>query len=407
MASIDSQRYLKRDKELIISTPKKDSLLYLCADKDIEKNVSLDIGVNIVPTYDGCHYETSELQIQNVAKYADKIFEPNQDRGLSIIRDLESLDSLLMDRIPQNANLTSLKSKLDRYNLTVTSADKSVSELFEQIDEIENIRMVSDFNPTKIDLTRPFHTSNWVAFIFWLLVILAIILGWSVIRHFGWYLKWVAPLSERIWTCCCWTVKKCTTKKIDSIVRDHSFEERISWDIFRQQRKTSLPSEPDQEETEFLNTEETEKSIPVPDIVTSPDSTDLPSGYWRAVKAAYGNWQLRLIIADMGKPPQITYYNPRTKIITDDRGKEVQGINPPSKDDIEDFYSKVRGSDPPPSRIAGNGMVRHKEFSFLYYNQNTGSWMNEDTLSSVPGLMPPKGYCLLPPLLPKPNIMKK
>jgi hypothetical protein len=281
----------------------------------------------------------------------------------------------------------------------VTAADKNINELFGQIDEIENIQMVSNFNPTKIDLTRPFHTSNWVAFMFWLLVLLALALIWSIVRHFGWYLRWVSPLSKIVWTCCSKIFRKsreCLTRKRNTAKREQRNLEQVVWD--------SLSSaEQDQEETGFLSEGKIEQSIPVLDASPPFESTDLPNGCWRAVKAAYGNWQLKMILAEGEKPPLALYYNTKTKKITNAEGTVIPNIEPPRKDDLESFYSAVRSSESPPHCIASNGAIRHKIFTFLRYSPENGSWMNEITYSPIPGFMPPLGFRLLPPLLPGPN----
>jgi hypothetical protein len=68
----------------------------------------LKISVNKMPTYEGCHYETSELQMRNPAQNTLTISDPGSERGLKIIQDLDSLDSLLESQLPKNLNLTNL-----------------------------------------------------------------------------------------------------------------------------------------------------------------------------------------------------------------------------------------------------------------------------------------------------------
>ncbi len=76
----------------------------------------------------------------------------------------------------------------------------TVDKITKEVDTLDSIRTMSDFSPTSLDLTRPFHTSNWVAFIFWIMVIMAIALTWSIVRNFQWYKKLVEPGCCKLWS---------------------------------------------------------------------------------------------------------------------------------------------------------------------------------------------------------------
>ena len=200
IAKMTSQRFLMKEKEIVISSPKNDWLQYHCLDKGLNMKKPLQIGVNKVPTYLGCHYETSELQLRNPALNSVTIHEQGSDRGLKIIRDLNSLDGLLETQLPKELNLTALQMDLTKYSADIKSTDRQIDRIAAEVDTLESIRTMSEFNPTSLDLTRPFHTSNWVAFMFWVLVLMAVVLTWSTIRHFNWYKQVVKPGCGRIFS---------------------------------------------------------------------------------------------------------------------------------------------------------------------------------------------------------------
>jgi hypothetical protein len=80
---------MKRN-EIVISSPTEDWLQYHCVDRTKNDRKFLKIGVNKMPTYEGCHYETSELQMRNPAQKTLAISDPGSERGLKIIRDLDT-----------------------------------------------------------------------------------------------------------------------------------------------------------------------------------------------------------------------------------------------------------------------------------------------------------------------------
>ena len=134
-----SQRFLMKKKEIIISSPAEDWLQYHCIDSSKNKKMNLKIGVNRMPTYAGCHYETSELQMRNPAQSSITILEPGSDRGLKIIQDLDSLDSLLESQLPKELNLTTLQQDLVKYNVHLDSTNKKISQIASEVDTLESV----------------------------------------------------------------------------------------------------------------------------------------------------------------------------------------------------------------------------------------------------------------------------
>ncbi len=181
LPEMTSQQFLMKRNEIVISSPTEDWLQYHCVDRTKNDRKFLKIGVNKMPTYEGCLHETSELQMRNPAQNTLTISDPGSERGLKIIRDLDSLDGLLESQLPKNLNLTNLQNDLKKYSSHLDLADRTVDKIIKEVDTLDSIRTMSDFSPTSLDLTRPFHTSNWVAFIFWIMVIMAIALTWSII----------------------------------------------------------------------------------------------------------------------------------------------------------------------------------------------------------------------------------
>ncbi|MFN9906124.1 MAG: hypothetical protein ACK56F_08375, partial [bacterium] len=69
------QRFLMKNEEIIISSPKEDWLQYHCLDQSKNGQRALKIGVNRMPSLNGCQYETSQLQLRNPAQSSITISE--------------------------------------------------------------------------------------------------------------------------------------------------------------------------------------------------------------------------------------------------------------------------------------------------------------------------------------------
>ena len=392
LADMKAQKFLMKENEVVISSPKEDWLQYHCVDQSLNQKKVLKIGVNRLPTRSGCHYETSELQLRNPAQSSLTIHEKGSDRGLKIIQDLDSLDSLLEDQLPKELNLTTLQFDLAKYSTHLESTNKEVDKIARQVDTLESIRTMSEFSPTSLDLTRPFHTSNWVAFIFWILVIMAIVLAWSIIRHFSWYSKIVEPGCSALWktlvrficqTIPCKKEAPALKKAYSSMWEVYDPKSRITQQDFRG------------EQLELLSPVRKANSVPTSDV-SSPSQMKPIGEPWKTVQALYGNWQMRAVLQDSQHRSYPIYYNPRSGVVSTQDGKILENVIKPTTEDIDYFYQIVKSSKTPPT-IVENGVIKHKTYPNLYYNTGLKVWMNEETQSSIPGLNPPQNYPLYTP----------
>ncbi len=393
IAKMTDQRFLIKKDEIVISSPAQDWLQYLCVDKQMNEKRALKIGVNRLPTYENCHYETSELQLRNPAQSTVAISEQGSDRGLQIIKDLDSLNGLLQDQLPKEINLTALQLDLSKYSIHEEQADRAVDRVAKDVDTLESIRTMAEFSPTSLDLTRPYHTSNWVACIFWIMIILALVLVWSLIRHCTWYIKLIALICSK-------TVKllaKIAYKLRNCRREDPGLQRAYSsmWEMY-DPKSRAKQQEPDKEQTELLSTNLDPKSMPVQDM--SSLSRINPGGEtWKPAQALYENWQMRAVLKDSDQKPCPIYYNPRSQIVTNQHGRILENVHRPTPEDIAHFYQIVKSSKVPPTK-KDNGRIRHRLHPNLYYNTTLRVWINEETQSSIPGLNAPEGYELaLPP----------
>jgi hypothetical protein len=393
LPEMTSQQYLMKKNEVVISSPIEDWLQYHCVDRTKNDKRFLKIGVNKMPTYEGCHYETSELQMRNPAQNTLTISDPGSERGLKIIQDLDSLDSLLESQLPKNLNLTNLQNDLKKYSSHLELADRTVDKITKEVDNLDSIRTMSDFSPTSLDLTRPFHTSNWVAFIFWIMVIMAIALTWSIIRNFQWYKKLVEPGCCKLWSLLKAVLSLDLCRKKKPIERAFS----SFWDIGEPPAARDTRQDSKQEQMELLSPLLLQKNVPTPDESSLFEGRTIGEP-WKTVQAVYGNWQMRAVLHDHEQRTCPIYYNPRSRVVSTQDGRTLRNVTIPSKEDIEAFYTIVKGSKHPPVIMEGS-VIRHKMYPNLYYNTRLKGWINEETQSSVPGLNSPLGHPLYIPTI--------
>ena len=166
------------------------------------------------------------------------------------------------------------------------------------------------------------------------------------------------------------------------------------WEVSWKKSQLTLP-EIQSEKTESGQPLTSEGSTPTPDSFT-PTRTSPKGEPWTAVKGTYGNWQLRAILHENDGQPFAVYYNPRTGKVTDKNGLTLHLLGP-SESDVKSFYSIVNSLKVPPMVTDPDGTIRHQVLPFLYFSKELGTWMNEQTQSSVPGLPAPPGLKLFRP----------
>jgi hypothetical protein len=392
---MSQQKFLVKKESLVISSPMNDSVRYHCLENSLNTVTPISVGVNSIETRPGCHYETSQLQIRNLPSTSPVIIDNEAAYSLQIIKNLDSLDSLLAEQASTRVNLTLLKDGLRKYDLDAFKAGNSVELLSKQIDLLDSIRTMSSFTPMKLDLSRPFHASNWMAFMFWLLTILAVILVWSTCRQFWWYDSAIYPLLTWPWRTL-WSLAKTGWHKCK---RDEAVVTRSeSPDWVSNEPSRSRFSTPDiyNQEIEMTTPLVSIKSVPIPDSLPTP--LDSPDGEpWKPVRAIYGNWQLRAVIHDNQQHPYPVYYNSKTGLLTDLDGTSLN-VPGPTKEDVNSYYSIVTNSRLPPLFKDEQQKFRHKIYQFLYFDKKHASWIDEKTMSAIPGIPAPQGCTLYKPV---------
>ena len=251
---------------------------------------------------------------------------------------------------------------------------------------------MSEFSPTGLDLDRPFHTSNWVAFMFWIMVIMGLILFYSLVRHHGWFIK----LSKYIFG----KAKKLPMTVFNFLCgtpsgpRLHQVYNSM-WGVYEPNNSISQEDSSKELQMELLNPGRNQRNVPIPDL--HPLTHANPTGEaWKTTQALYGNWQMRAVLKNKENKSCPLYYNPISRAVIDQQGKTMQDITPPTQEDIDHFYSIVLTSKAPPTNSCGD-TIRHRDYPSLRYSKRLKTWINEETQSSVPGLNAPEGFSLQKP----------
>jgi hypothetical protein len=386
------QRYLLKGSKLVVSSSVSDKLRYYCSNPDLNKVVPVRIGLNLFKTETGCHYETSNLQIRGSNNHSILLSNTNEDKELSIIQGLTQLSSLVDSDLPSGTNLTELKSKLDTYGENVHLTDMTVGQLTRQVDQLDALRMIAEFNPANLDLSKPYHASNWVSAMFWLLICLTIVLVWSIVRHHKWYSEKFLP----------WLVKHLRCRRNSNrssgpnITNLRKFESLAS--ILNRVRCVPTVQSAHSERIELMSCTREERFLPTVDsTLSNSNSADLSAsnvGNWDLTKSIYGNWQLSALTVGSGSNLVTVYYNPLTGMVIDSAGEILADVPGPPKSILNLYTEVISNSKPTQVTSDGKGFLYHKEFPFIMFSKETKLWWNLRNDSVIPGIPPPTGHTL-------------
>jgi hypothetical protein len=366
-----TQKYLINSHSLVISSPKKDTIRYTCTESALDKTENISYGINSLEVIKDCHYETSELQIRNKMIHSAELTQDSYNSPLDIIQSLNNINSLLDNDRSESANFTALRQKLLLYGKNIISEDQTIDEIALQVQNLDLLRTLTEFSPTTLDLSRPFHTSNWMAAIFWTLIILAIVLFWSVIRHFSWYKTKVAPKIVSVFSYA--TKFRCSCKKAEPISNQHNTTNLA---------EASIPLmdlnavQPQTIENQNLNTSEPEY---IPD--------------WNITRSQYQNFEISAQIILNTELFSLSY-NPTTDQLFCNRILTHLNFRKPGKNLITSYYGLLSSSDCSPSVRDNSGNIIHAKYANLHYFPSSNQWFDVVKNTKVWGLTPPAAKIL-------------
>src|SRR5450830_40606 len=408
---MDTQKYLSSKNDLVISSPKADVVHYNCADKSQNRRVNISVGISHLTTVPGCSYETSDLQIRGAVTTTVISSDDDIGRGLAIANSINGINTLLEGEAVPGTNFTVLKSLLTKYGAELERTDKTAEQLSREISQLDEIRTISDFSPTKLDLSRPWHSGNWLAFMFWCLCIFAILLTCSMIRNFSWYIKRVKPVLGRLASffaycisglagCMARCLSQAQLEETDDWITDlpeKSLRIRAAnsfasiYHAVRGAPSAHSSENVHSEEREIFSLSENDEENPfcptvdyLEELERNPKSQD-----WSPTRSLHDNWQIRRIILSSSGRIIPMYYDPISGKITDKNGIQLRNIEPPSETVLSLFDQIVANSVVPKIIKEDDGTWRHKEFQNLHFDQTRALWKNSRNNSYVAGIPPP------------------
>lgn len=179
-----NQDYIMDNTILSISNyAGNDTLAQICEPSALNNITQLPRGLTVFKTNPNCHYETYYLQIYNIANTKQLKFLSPQFQELNILNSLTNVDTLLNEQQPISINITNLEDQLRLFNSTITTNDMTIKQLSQHLDDLNTLRTIAEFNPLSLNLDRPFHVSNWISAIFWLLLIILLTAACCFTKH--------------------------------------------------------------------------------------------------------------------------------------------------------------------------------------------------------------------------------
>ena len=306
---IETQRHLINNGILLIASKVHDTLKSECKTLVKEDPKPISIGLTAFNIKKDCVYHTSYLTIYSPVnnEFLEEQYYNSED--LDIINQLSGLDSLLDSSIPDNINISVLHSQIEQYKHSLSENDLQIDKLAKNIEHLESINSIEQFNPMQFNIKQPLHASNWLAVMFWLFLTLS------------------------IFTCCCashlifpgWlkSFVKLPFNVIYKIVRN--FIRRLSNDQIPEITNESIPLQRSAPPPP-TQTHRTGQSIPPPRRRLYPSTSSeslftdpaLKVPRWHITRGLFEDCLLQAHTADeTGKHLTVTY-EPFTERITDD-----------------------------------------------------------------------------------------
>ena len=182
------QQYIVKNQRIYLTNPKKtNSLIKKCPGIGNTSD-PVEVGFNMYPARRGCHYETSELSIyigNDVATIKD---QEDDDEEITLIEDLSKAEELLGPRTLPNKEEDTFHTLIEKYKNDSKLNGKAISQLEQEMRQLDSIQTIADYNPMKLDLLNPKHIGNWITGILWFCVLILVFIILNCI-------DWIIPGS--------------------------------------------------------------------------------------------------------------------------------------------------------------------------------------------------------------------
>jgi hypothetical protein len=208
-----------------------------------------------------------------------------------------------------------------------------------------------------------------MAAIFWTLIVLAIVLFWSIIKHFSWYKTKVAP---KLWKIFSYATKlQCSCKKVEHIPNQHNTANSA---------EASFPLM-DVNAMQTQSIENQNLTISEPEYIPN----------WTITRSKYQNFEISAQIILNTELLSLSY-NPNTDQLFSNGILTHLNFRKPEKNLITSYYGLISSSDCSPSIKDHSGNIIHAKYANLHFLSN--QWFDTVSNTQVWGLTPPAAKML-------------
>jgi hypothetical protein len=383
--TLDEQKYIFKGNKLMLASPVSDMLTSQCENSKENTVQKIHKSLNTLTVNENCHYETSQMVIHRIEKLQnlEKIADFDE---LDTVKAVSNLDNLLEQSFTTVRNMSLIRQQLKKYNTSLVQNKHTVEELSKTLSIVDSIHQITKFDPTTIDLSQPFATSNWITAIFWTLVLLVI-----AIIIYGSYQRcpskctscFAIPLIiiKHMCCACIQVVQKAATASYQAAPQtDPESHPRTSTSNNKAASTASCPTRNSNilhnysyKETQFL--------------VHNPTTLQ-----WTIQTAAYEAYSIQSVIAISDAEFKRIKYNTILNIVSDMENNPLAYVPNPPAQTIEKYKNMLRNASPTETFTDSENTIRHKKYAFLVFKPATCLWTNHQTNQAVTGLSNPAEY---------------
>ncbi len=126
-------------------------------------------GFNMYPARRGCHYETSEVTIYVGDDPTILNNQEDEEDEITLIKNIDKTEDLLGPGSTPSEEADVLHNLILKYKNDSKLNGKAITQLEQEMKQLDSIQNVANYNPLKIDLLNPKHIGNWITGILWFL----------------------------------------------------------------------------------------------------------------------------------------------------------------------------------------------------------------------------------------------
>ena len=190
------QQYLIKNQKIHLTNPAKaDYLTRQCPGIDNVTEI-VATGFNMYPARRGCHYETSELTIYIGDDPTILNNQEDEEDEITLIKNIDKTEDLLGPGYTPSEEADVLHNLILKYKNDSKLNGKAITQLEQEMKQLDSIQNVANYNPLKIDLLNPKHIGNWITGILWFCSIFIIFMilnciDWIIPGSLKKAIKWI------------------------------------------------------------------------------------------------------------------------------------------------------------------------------------------------------------------------